>query len=296
MAAYVTATAETPVGLESRRSAPIQIGSRTTIPRPKKAPRSVPVAGVARPIEVKIASEMAEWEQAYQLVAMNYRAYGYESPDAGPLRFTNYHVLPETTTFIAKHGLDLVATLSLVTDNYLLGLPLESIYPDEIDQLRQAGRRIVEVTNLADTGLSLREFVPVFVALMRVMTQYALRQNADTLVISVNPRHSAFYRKMMGFVPLGPWRAYPAVQNHPAEAYLLNVDLLRENAPRMYETILGEWLPADALWAPRMSLRLVHYFASRSLHTDEPTMRRILEHRETFGGLCRWTALEESII
>ena len=67
------------------------------------------------------------------------------------------------------------------------------------------------------------------VALMRVMTQYALRQNADTLVISVNPRHSAFYRKMMGFVPLGPWRAYPAVQNHPAEAYLLNVDLLQQN-------------------------------------------------------------------
>src|SRR5437867_95972 len=126
MAAYVTLPSEPSAGLDLQRPAPIRVSDRTAIPQPKRSPRPIPVPGVDRPIEVKIASEMAEWEQAYRLVADNYRACGYESPNAEPLRFTNYHVLPETTTFVAKHGREVVATLTLVMDNFLLGLPMES--------------------------------------------------------------------------------------------------------------------------------------------------------------------------
>src|SRR5207244_27439 len=81
---------------------------------------------------------------------------------------------------------------------------------------------------------------------------------------SINPRHRSFYRKLWGFVPLGPWRAYPQVQNHPAEAYLLDVPLLKANAPEMFRQIFGEWLPRDMLKAPRMPTALVHYFSSHS--------------------------------
>src|SRR5207249_986101 len=164
-----------------------------------------------------------DWDQAFRLVAATYQARGYDPPDAGPVRFTPYHALPDTVTFVAKHGNAVVATLSLVQDNTLLGLPMQSIYASEIEALRQAGRRLVEVTSLADAGLDLREFVPVFMTLMRLLSQYGISQGADTWVISINPKHRSFYRKVMGFVPLGPWRAYPLVQNHPAEAYLLDV-------------------------------------------------------------------------
>jgi hypothetical protein len=296
MAAYVPVAPDVVDLVSQREKRPSKAvalaGPLGTWPIGKKGPKPISVPGVSRPVEVKIASERGEWEQAYRLVAANYRACGYEPPDCSPMRFTNFHVLPDTTTFVAKHDDNVLATLTLVQDNYLLGLPMESIYTAEIEELRQARQRIVEVTNLADTELTLREFVPVFVGLMRLMTQYALRQEADTLVISVNPRHRTFYRKMMGFVPLGPWRAYPTVQNHPAEAYLLNVTLLRDNAPAMYETILGELLPDEALTARRMPTQLVRYFGRNSSHTDPEGVDNILQYVETFGSPCRWAGGE----
>src|SRR5262249_34231498 len=153
-----------------------------------------------------------EWEEAFQLVADNYRARGYETAAPGKIRFTPYHALPETVTFVAKHDNRVVATMSVVPDNTLLGLPLERIFPDEISALRVSGRRIAEATSLADTDLGLREFIPVFVALIKLAMQYHASQGGDTSVIAVNPRHSSFYKKVIGFVPLGDCRDYPLVQ------------------------------------------------------------------------------------
>src|SRR5579864_7543332 len=215
--------------------------------------QEISVPDVPRETKVKIANEPKEWEEAFCLVAASYRARGYEHSSSKNLRFTPYHALPGSVTFVAKQQEKVIATLSLIPDNTLLGLPLESLYGSEIDGLRAAGRRIVEVTSLADQGLGLREFTPIFIALMRLMSQHGIRENADTWVITINPRHRLFYTKVMGFVSLGPQRLYPSVQNHPAEAYMLDVPLLKTNAPQMYEKLFGEQLPDDALTAHPMA-------------------------------------------
>jgi len=202
--------------------------SRTTVPV-RRTPRAIPVDGVARPMEVRIASDRWEWEQAFRLASANCQAIGAEPPSRGGLRFTPYHALPDTTTFVALHEGPVVAAVSLVLDNVLLGLPAETLYPDEVGRLRRAGRRIVEVTSLADRGLSVREFVPVFVALARLMTHFAIAQGADAMVITCRPRHGPFYQKKLGFEPFGPARAYPAVQNYMTEAFLLDVPRLSVN-------------------------------------------------------------------
>jgi hypothetical protein len=221
-------------------------------------------------------------------VAQSYAKRGYDPLDWLGVRFTSHHALPDTTTFIARAANQIVATLSLVADNSLLGLPMESIYGPEIEQLRQDGRRLVEVTGLADHGLSLREFLPIFVALMRLSSQFGIRQRADTWVITVNPRHRSFYQKVMGFEQIGETRAYPSVQDHPAEAFMIDMPLLQANAPAMYQQVFGESLPADALTAPRMPTALMREFADRSRHTDRGTVDQILEHVNCFGSPRRW--------
>src|SRR6266851_6392264 len=87
--------------------------------------RSFNVPGIARNVEVKIASERNEWEQAFALLAETYKARGYEAADSNALRFTPFHALPDTVTFVAKYQGNVIATLSLVLDNNLLGLPME---------------------------------------------------------------------------------------------------------------------------------------------------------------------------
>jgi hypothetical protein len=243
----------------------------------------IPVPGIERAVTCKFATNPSEWEDAFRLVADNYRSRGYEPANSPPLRFTPFFALPETVTLVAISDDQLVATLSLVFDNLLLGLPMECIYGDEINVLRRRGRRLVEVTCLADTDLGLREFLPVFVTLMRILTQYSVKQGADTLVITINPRHRTFYRKVLGFIPIGEWKPYPFVQNHPAEAYLVDVPMLRAHSPEMHQRIVEQALPKNILTPRPMPLGLLRYFASFAHQADRRIIQDVLcavEHDE----------------
>jgi hypothetical protein len=251
-------------------------------------PASIEVPGIGRKVHVKIASKFDEFKGAFGLLATNYQACGYESQGAGLYRFAPYHVLPTTVTVVAKHENQVVATLSVVLDTELCGLPMESVYGAEIDGLRRDGRHVAEATCLADRELGIHEFVRVFKTLIKVGMQYHLRQGGDSWVIAVNPRHRGFYQKVLGFVPLGPRRSYPSVQGHPAEAYVSGVDLLGAHAPQMSREVLGEILPGSVLKAPRWSPARVRYFGERSTQADGATIDALLSHVERCGGRPRW--------
>lgn len=246
------------------------------------------VSGVVRDIHVKFASTPQEWEEAFQLVADNYQARGFEPTGAGDLRFTSYHALPDTVVLVAKAAEQVVATLSLVPDNDLLGLPLESLYREEIQELRRQGRRLFEGISLADRNLSMREFVQVFVTLMQFAWQHMTQQGADTSVITVNPRHSLYYMRTHGFALLGPRRLYSKVQGHPAEAYYLDPQRMRRAAPAMHERMFGQALPKGALAAPRLPACLARAFARRSSQTDVGCVERTQRYVAEFGSPRRW--------
>jgi hypothetical protein len=253
-----------------------------------RVPRDVPVSGVGRGLHVKIASTRREWEQAFELVADNYQARGYEPDQLADFRFTSHHALPDTVTFVAKDARQVVATFSLVPDNTLLGLPMEGIYGPEIRELRRAGRRLGEITNLACRDLGLREFLQVFVALIRLMMQHHLRHGGNSWVFTVNPRHRSYYCNVLGAMPLGSLRAYPAVRNAPAEALLLDPPLMRAKAPDMHQEIFGRRLPDEALIAPCIPAHLVHYFGAGSSQTSAAHVAEILQYVEESGSPRRW--------
>jgi hypothetical protein len=263
----------------------------TRVPRPgeKKDPRAIPVPGLERDIRVKIAADRAEWKDAFQLVALNYQARGYEAPLASKVRFTPYHALPDSVTFVATHQGRVLMTFTLVPDNTLLGLPLESIFGAEVKQLRRQRRRLAEVISLAgDSEVAPREFRSIFVTMIKLMMQYHVSHGGDTWVITVNPRHRDFYLKAMGFVSLGPPRLYPEVQDHPAEAYMLDVELMKANAPKMYDRIFGEPLPGDALVAPTMLPHMVRYLGSQTSKTAGEAIREVFDFDTVFRTPRRW--------
>jgi hypothetical protein len=254
----------------------------------KPDPRAIPVPRIARDIRVKIASERAEWKDAFQLVALNYQAAGYEA-SASKVRFTPYHALPDTVTFIAKYQGRVMMTFSLVPDNTLLGLPLETIFGEEINQLRRERRRLAEIISLAaDSEVSPREFRPIFVTLIKLMMQYHVSHGGDTWVIAVNPRHRDFYTKAMGYVSLGPPRTYPNVQDAPAEGYMLDVELMKARVPKMYQQIFGEWLPGEALVAPKMLPHMVRYLGNQTSQTSGQKIREVINFDKFFRTPRRW--------
>ncbi|MGJ9416462.1 long-chain N-acyl amino acid synthase [Massilia sp. CMS3.1] len=125
----------------------------------------------------------------------------------------------DKVTLYAETGGELVGTMSLCLDRGG-ALPADENFGDRLDILRREGRRLCEPSRLAiDSGMSKR----VFAALIHISYLYAGELHGFTdYVIEVNPRHVAFYQRMLGFADFGGERPCSRVG---APAVLLRLPL-----------------------------------------------------------------------
>lgn len=202
-----------------------------------------------------IASCQADREAAFRLIYDSYVEAGLSARNAHGMRVTPYHLLPTTTIFSAslsdRPADNPVATVTLVVDGEL-GLPMESVYPQEIGERLARGLRLAEVSCLAERRcegqrFQGREFFAVFCQLNRLMIQFARQQGVDQVLVAVHPRHARFYTRYMGFEEIGGLAAYPSVQNRPAVA--LCFDFARNDGHPFpfYERFFAEAIAWDEL-------------------------------------------------
>lgn len=193
----------------------------------------------------KIACSRNEWEAAFRLVYDAYVQSGLIAANDYEMRVTPFHLIPTTQVFVACRNESVVGTLSLVEDNRW-GVPLESVYPQQVQQLRDDGFRFGEVTCLADSGTPSRCALTVVMKLMGLMAQFASRNGIQKLIIGVHPRHAGFYKRLAAFEAAGPTKAYPAVTNHPVIPMVLDLENVRWNNPQAYERFFGVDFPEEA--------------------------------------------------
>ena len=101
------------------------------------------------------------------------------------------------------------------------GLLADHLYPSEVQRLRTEGRRLCEIVKFAVEGsINCKHLLA---ALFHVAFIFARRVNkCSDLLIEVNPRHAAFYCRLLQFEPLGEERLSARVNAH---AVLLRLDL-----------------------------------------------------------------------
>lgn len=185
-------------------------------------------AGEPQSIRIRPVSDRRELEEAYRLVYMNYLRRGYIQPCPSEMRLTVFNAFPGTMTFVGMVHDRLVSTVTLVEDTPV-GLPMDEIYHEELQALRDAGRHPVEVTMLADRRLSIQRSFLMLLRLMKLVFDYStLVLKANDMCITVNPHHDRFYQEYLLFQPLGGLRAYPSVANNPAIGRRLDLDRVRE--------------------------------------------------------------------
>jgi hypothetical protein len=161
--------------------------------------------------------------QAYKLVYRNYLRCEYIDAHPSEMRYTVFNALPQTATFVARLRDAVVTTATVVFDSPL-GLPLENIYHDEVDQLRREGARLCEVTMLADRRRAGMRTIPSILQVFKMIMHYTMKHAKVTdVVITVNPSHEAFYTRYLPFESLGGLRHYPSVKNAPAVASRANL-------------------------------------------------------------------------
>lgn len=186
---------------------------------PRQAPRP-PRGSAIRPLpppaaqvfNIRVALSSGDHADSGALVRRMYawRGYACDTSAAGA---------PDKVTLYAETEGELVGTMSLCFDQGN-ALPADENFRDHLQILRRQGRRLVEPSRLAiDPGMSKR----VFASLIHISYLYSYRLHGFTdYVIEVNPRHVAFYQRMLGFAGFGAERACSRVG---APAVLLRLPL-----------------------------------------------------------------------
>ena len=222
----------------------------------------------ARP-DVRVARTREELEGAFKVLYRTYLHAELVEPNEHGMRVTPYHLLPTTTTFINEVGREIVATVSLCEDSSI-GLPIESLFPDKIRELRQGGGRIAEVCSLADRRRDPERGLDAMISLTKMAIQLAMHRKVDYLLCVAHPRHGRFYKRATGMVAIGDVKACPYVCNRPAEPLLLDMNQLAENPPRLYSKYFDEKVPVEQFEVDPISIDEAFYF---SRYLDDPSFR-----------------------
>lgn len=224
---------------------------------------------------IRTAGTFAERVSAFQLVYRTYLQSGLGARNIFEMRITPFQLLETSQIFIATEresapishvpprqaflsgdGLDrrpapspdaVIATVTLVGDGKL-GLPIESMFGEEVEEMRRQGRQLAEVASLADAVSGPQKFLQTFTQLNRVMAQFSRQQGVQNLLASVHPRHAKFYRRYFGFRPLSSRVAgCPHVENSPAVGLNLDFELYDREKPKSWYEIFGTPVPREKL-------------------------------------------------
>lgn len=209
------------------------------------AQRSV-VAPCPDAVTYKLAERPDEFRSAFQLVYRNYQRAGLIRPNPLRLRVTPWHLLPTTEVSIGLHGRRVICTASLVADGEL-GIPMEAVFPEEIDARRRMGFRFAEVSCLADERDCEPHSFSVLKRLFQLIAQSSQCRGIEFLLIAVHPHHGRFYERFLGFHPIGEARDYAAVRGHPALPLELDLPRLAIHHPRAYRMLFENSFPQEIL-------------------------------------------------
>ncbi len=186
-------------------------------------------------IVFKIAKTTNELEQAFSLLHEVYVQEGYTNSHRSRMRLSKYNFHPETTVFIGKKGNKVIITCTLFPDSTFLGLPMDSLYKEEIDVLRNQNKKIAEIGALATHPDYRTNNLTLPLLLNKITMAYAIHNlKMDHMVINVNPKHSFFYTSILLFKQIGNLKFCDHVNGKPALAYSLDLNLVETLSKKIY--------------------------------------------------------------
>ncbi len=192
----------------------------------------------------------SSFERALRLVHDVYVKKQYIAPRPSGLHLNLFLLLPRSRTFMIHVGHRVIGTLSVVLDSPF-GLPVDALYPEALEQLRQSlPVPSEEVAMLSQLFWDSTDFAPlekfvnlestrigeltafaldeafqshtvssasISLELMRTSYKYSVMAGVCGYVVEVNRSHAQFYERFWGFKTIATGRVFPADQE-PAVA------------------------------------------------------------------------------
>ena len=191
-------------------------------------------------LQFKIAATAHELEQAFRLVHDSYVREGYMDPHPSGLRLSIFNALPHSTVFIGCRGNEVLLATTLFPDSFL-GLPMDTLYKKELQQVRDEGRFIAEVGAFA-VAPDFRDNNPtVLLYLQKMLYHYTVSYlKIDDFVVTINPKHRLFYQHLIMFSQIGEERQYENVKDSPAIAMRSDLRTFLERVEEQYRDLPPE--------------------------------------------------------
>lgn len=195
-------------------------------------------------LTICLARSRADLCQAFRLVFQSYLRAGLAVEKPSGLRLTPHHCLPTSEVLLAKLRSTVTSTLSMFGDCHL-GLPMQSMYPIEIDNLRDQGLKLAEIGCLADRRQGPVRFMETFGRLGRLLAQVGQARGIDAFVVATHPKHARWYKRLMGFRQIGDHTECPYANGNPAVALVLKFD--EHIGTPLYDQYFGDPIQAEEL-------------------------------------------------
>lgn len=197
-------------------------------------------------LEIGVAATLPEVMHAWELVYRAYVRIGLIDENEYQIHASPYAIHPETVVVVGHTEDGTACTLSIMHDD-ARGLPLDEVYRRELDQLRDQGRRLLEVGLLADRRENISRSLPAIMGMMRFVFYNTLFTHTDDIICGVHPKHAAFYKRYFAFEEAGEATTHPSVKDKPV--VLLRLPLKEKLAldplPRGLASYVQDPLPAE---------------------------------------------------
>ncbi|WP_462389376.1 N-acyl amino acid synthase FeeM domain-containing protein [Acidovorax sp. Q11] len=152
--------------------------------------------------KIRIARRTSVLQDALGLLNRRYRQRGYG--------FQTLTLSPERMTIVAYENKQVTGTLTVQLDRGH-GLLSDECFQEQLDGFRARGASLCEFTKLATAPHA--PTPATLASLFHVAFIFAHQINHAThAVVEVNPRHVAFYTRVLGFTPHGAPQSNPRVK------------------------------------------------------------------------------------
>ncbi len=213
---------------------------------------------------IERATSFEDLRAAYALVHTTFVHSGYIHEHQSGIRLRINEANPDMATFVAKVGSNVVGTISILPDSTELGLPSDSAFKNELNELRASGARLCEVTNQS-VAVQFRKSA-IATELIRCAMAHVLATGFDETIAAVSPSHQGFY-EVLNFRQVGTQRSYSGKIHDPVVALSMNVEQYRDLESNLDETA-----------------QFVHDFMARMNPFRDCVQLWILQARECFNN------------
>lgn len=245
-------------------------------------------------VVIERAVHADELVAAYRLVHDTFVDEGLIDASPSLLRVRACELSPAMATFVARSCSGVVGVMSVIGDSPELGLPSDPVFGRELAVLRDRGRRVAEITNLAITP----EFrkTSVFLGLARAVLAWGMDLGFDDGFAALSPKHGPYFERILCFTPWGERRSYRLDADDPVRGFRLDLRGF-ESALCEVDRSLGERAALHAWFFASNPFRGASQRASEDasaafLREDVPARLRSEEAAPASGVRLRGPAVE----